>query len=153
VIELVMIALVAQTETATTSSSWIIGGTIGVAVGGGGTAFGFGASVGYAIFNAVIPAVRGVLVIGSGLGGELAGTLTLTLPFSWPVLPFVLGEGGYRWSRFARGGIFGGGGGLFLGNPRRTFGIQVGWIFRRWTIEDAPDVDASGPIFGISAAW
>jgi hypothetical protein len=164
VIALLTIALLAQTETGTIagepapeyrnpSGAWIVGGTIGVAVGGAGTAFVFGASVGYAVFTGVVPGVRGVVIAGRGIGGELAATLTLTPPFSSPILPFALAEGGHRWDPDFRGWIFGGGGGIYVGSPASRFGLQLGWIFRRYAIEDGPDVDASGPIIGVSASF
>jgi hypothetical protein len=164
VIALLTIALLAQTETATVgdepiperrnpAGAWIVGGTIGVAVGDGGTAFVFGASVGYAVFTGVVPGLRGVVVAGRGIGGELAGTLTLTPPFSWPILPFAIAEGGHRWDPDGRGWIYGGGGGIYIGSPASRFGLQLGWIFRRYAIEDRPDVDASGPIIGVSASF
>ena len=156
-------ALLAQAETATIaeeppneyrnpSGAWIVGGTIGAAVGGSGTVFVFGVSVGYAVFTGVVPGVRGVLIAGRGIGGELAATLTLTPPFAWPVLPFVVGEGGYRWDRDVRGFIYGGGGGLYIGAPTNRFGLQLGWIFRRYAIEDGPTVNAGGPIVGVAVA-
>jgi hypothetical protein len=156
-------ALFAQTETGTITEeqppdlrnqggSWIVGGTLGVAVGGSGTAFLVGASVGYAVVTGIVPGVRGVLLAGRGIGGEIAGTLTLSLPFDWSILPFVVGEGGHRWDRDARGWIYGGGGGVYIGSPSQSFGLQLGWIFRRYAIEDGPTVNASGPIVGISVA-
>ena len=157
-------ALLAQVDTGTIAEepppeyrnptgSWIAGGTVGVSVGDGGTVFVLGLSVGYAVITGVVPGVRGVLLVGRGIGGELAGTLTLTPPLAWPVLPFAVGEGGYRWDRDAHGFIYGGGGGLYISGPTNRFGLQVGWIFRRYAIRNGPTVDASGPIVGVSASF
>jgi len=130
----------------------IVGGTIGAAVGGSGTVFVAGVSVGYAVVTGVVPGVRGVVIAGEGIGGEVALMVTLTPPLSWPLVPFVIGEGGYRWDRDFRGWIYGGGGGFYIGGPSRRFGLQVGWIFRRYAIEGFRTVDSSGPIIGVAAA-
>jgi hypothetical protein len=159
VIAVLTLALLAQTETATSTDeyrnpagSWIVGGTIGAAIGGSGTVFVAGVSVGYAVITGVVPAVRGVVIAGEGVGGELAATVTLTPPLSWPVVPFAIGEGGYRWDRDFRGWIYGGGGGFTIGAPSMRFGLQLGWIFRRYAIAGGDTVDASGPIVGLSVA-
>jgi hypothetical protein len=160
---LILSACIAQTETATAaaepppayrnpSGSWIVGGALGVATGGAGTVFGFGVSVGYAVITGVVPGVRGVLIAGRGIGGELAATLTLTPPLDWPIVPFAAGEGGHRWDRDGRGWIYGGGGGVYLGAPSRSFGLQLGWMFRRYAVEGGATVDASGPLLGVAAA-
>lgn len=135
------------------TGSIVFGGIVGAAVGNRGTAFVLGASFGYAVVTGVVPGIRGVAVAGDGFGGELAATLLLTPPLDWPVLPFVVGEGGHRWDRDFSGFIYGGGGGLFIGSPRSRVGLQVGWIVRRFAIHDGPTVDASGPLIGVSASF
>lgn len=135
------------------TGSMVLGGVVGAAVGERGSAFVLGASFGYAVLTGVVPGVRGVAVAGDGFGGEIAATLLLTPPLAWPVLPFLVGEGGHRWDPGSSGYIYGGGGGLFVGSPRSRIGFQLGWIVRRYAIHDGPTIDASGPLIGITASY
>lgn len=129
--------------------SLVVGGAVGIAVGDGKTAVAIGLSVGYAVFTGVLPALRGVLIIDQKVGGELAATLTLTPPLSFVLVPFAHGEVGRRWDGFGEAWLYGGGGGVMLGDPASKLGVQLGWVFRRYAYEKV-SVDGSGPLIAIS---
>ncbi len=129
--------------------SLVIGGAVGVAVGDGKTAVAIGVSVGYAVFTGVLPALRGVLIIDQKIGGEVAATLTLTPPLSFVLVPFAHGEVGRRWDGFGEAWLYGGGGGVMLGDPASKLGVELGWVFRRYAYEKV-SVDGSGPLIALS---
>lgn len=129
--------------------SLVVGGAVGIAVGDGKTAVAIGLSVGYAVFTGVLPALRGVLIIDQKVGGELAATLTLTPPLSFVLVPFAHGEVGRRWDGFGEAWLYGGGGGVMLGDPASKLGVELGWVFRRYAYEKV-SVDGSGPLIAIS---
>lgn len=129
--------------------SLVVGGAVGIAVGDGKTAVAIGLSVGYAVFTGVLPTLRGVLIIDQKVGGELAATLTLTPPLSFVLVPFAHGEVGRRWDGFGEAWLYGGGGGVMLGDPASKLGVQLGWVFRRYAYEKV-SVDGSGPLIAIS---
>jgi len=145
---LILGACVAQPEYRNPAGSVILGGSIGVATGDLETAFNLGVSIGYAVVTGIVPSLRGVLIAGDGVGGELAATLTLSPPIDWPVVPFAVAEGGHRWERYERGWIFGGGGGVLIGWPTRRMSLQLGWIVRRYGIAEGA-VTVMGPLFGV----
>jgi hypothetical protein len=97
-----------------------------------------GASVGYAVFTGVVPGLRGAGFFGDLTGGEIAGTLTLTPPIVFPVVPFVMGEIGHAWQNFNdqsfRGLLAGGGGGIHLGQPTDRFTVRAGVIYRYYDL-------------------
>lgn len=129
--------------------SLVVGGAVGIAVGDGKTAVAIGLSVGYAVFTGVLPALRGVLIIDQKVGGEVAATLTLTPPLSLVLVPFAHGEVGRRWDGFGEAWLYGGGGGVMLGDPASKLGVELGWVFRRYAYEKV-NVDGSGPLIAIS---
>lgn len=133
--------------------TWSVGGTLGLASGPDRTSFVVGANVGYAVLTGVLPGVRGLLVIGDGVGGELAATLTYTPPFTWAVTPFALVEGGRRWLSGLSGWLYGAGVGVYLGDPAAWFNVQLGYIWRQWAVDDGPTVDVSAPIVGLSVRF
>lgn len=124
-------------------------GVLGLAGGSGGASLVIGAGIGYAVFSGVVPGLRGLVVLGSRTGGELAFTLSLTPPFGWSVVPFVVGEAGHRWLDGTQGWIVGVGGGAHIGRPEAVVGVRVGWIWRRYLIKGGPAVDASAPIIAV----
>jgi hypothetical protein len=107
----------------------------------------FGLSAGYAALTGVVPGVRGELLANDrGVGGEVAGTLTLTPPLTWDLTPFVIGELGYHGEGEGFSGyLYGVGGGFYLGDPSSRIALQIGWVWRR-LIVDGADRDISGPI-------
>ncbi len=119
----------------------VVGQKSGIAVGAG---------VGYAVFGGVVPGVRGVVIASDGIGGEVAATLTLSAPFDFYLIPFLIGEVGGRFDPIGQGLLYGGGGGVYIGNPNSTFGLQLGWMFRRIDYGDIGSADASGPIISLS---
>jgi hypothetical protein len=132
------------------------GATLGIGGAlGGQRAFVGGVGVGYAVLTGVLPGVRGLLIAGNDIGGEVAATLTLTPPFESYLTPFVFGEVGGRFEPTGKGFLYGGGGGLYVGNARSAFSLQLGWVFRRIefpatdTLPSAK-VDASGPLVALS---
>lgn len=127
-------------------------GAIGVSVGSEQTLVAIGAGVGYAVVTGVVPGIRGVIIAGDGIGAELAGTLTLTPPLATYLVPFLVGEAGRRFDEFGGAWLYGGGGGLYVGEPASGLGLQVGWMFRRLVYEDVT-LDASGPIISISISF
>lgn len=128
-----------------------LSGTAGVASSREGTSVIIGVGVGYAVFTGVVPGVRGLIISGPpGVGGELAATLTLTPPLSARFTPFVVGEAGRRWEPGLRGWLYGAGGGLYIGRPEASFGLQLGWIFRWIRLDDGRTVRGDGPIVGLS---
>lgn len=123
----------------------------GASVGGSGTQFVLGLGAGYAVFTGVMPGVRGLILVGDGLGGEIATNLTLTPPIESSITPFVVGELGRRFEPFGAGWLYGAGGGIYLGEPAASFAVQLGWMFRRIAFADpVGNVDASGPIVSLS---
>ena len=132
------------------------GATLGIGGAfGGQRAFGGGVGIGYAVLTGVLPGVRGLLIAGGDIGGELAATLTLTPPFESYLTPFAFGEIGGRFEPTGNGFLYGGGGGLYVGNARSVFSLQVGWVFRQISFPAtdtlaAAKVDASGPLLALS---
>lgn len=111
-----------------------------------GTTFFFGLSVGYALLTGVVPGVRGELIANDrGVGGEVAGTLTLTPPLTWDITPFGIAEVGYHGEDNFSGYLWGLGGGIYIGDPSSRLAIQIGWVYRRLIVE-GNDRDISGPI-------
>jgi hypothetical protein len=131
----------------------VTNGILGVATGSGGTSLVVGAGVGYSVVTGVVPGVRGLLVVGQGVGGELALTATLTPPVEWDVTPFVVVEGGRRWLDGATGWLYGAGGGVYIGSPLSRFGFQLGWVWRRFAVSGGPTYDVSTPIGGVSVRF
>jgi len=127
-------------------------GILGISTGSGGTSLVLGVGVGYAVFDGVVPGVRGLAVLGDRLGGELAATLTLTLPVGWYAVPFVTGEGGRRWLDGLAGWIVGAGGGVRIGWPSSRLAFRLGWIWRRFYVQGA-SFDVSAPIVGVQLRW
>ncbi|MCA9552405.1 MAG: hypothetical protein KC933_20390, partial [Myxococcales bacterium] len=130
----------------------VTSGTLGMAIGGNGTSFVLGVGLGYAVVHGVVPGVRGLLVVGHGVGGELALTATLTPPVSWDVTPFLMLEGGRRWLDDLSGWLYGVGGGVYIGNPMSHFGFQLGWVWRRFVVAGTA-YDVSTPIGGVSVRF
>ncbi|MBI4822150.1 MAG: hypothetical protein HY791_38180 [Deltaproteobacteria bacterium] len=129
----------------------VIGATFGVGFGSGRTALAAGLSVGVPPISGVLPGIRGLLIAEDGVGGELALTLALAPPFSASILPFAIGEVGRRFVEdSADAWLFGAGGGLLIGEPSSALNFQLGWMFRRLDFPSG-SLDASGPIFGVSA--
>ena len=132
--------------------SLLLSVVLGAGVGSAGTRFVGGAGVGYAVLTGVVPGVRGLVLAGGGggVGGELAGTLTLSPPMASYITPFVLGEAGRRWQSGPNGWIYGAGAGVFIGEPWATLQLQVGWIWRWLDIDGGPTLTASAPLVGIN---
>jgi len=124
---------------------------VGVDVGGVSTRVGVGAGVGYAVLTGVLPGVRGVLIFGDEMAGELGATLTLSPPITFFLTPFAYGEVGRRFDS-SGAWIVAGGPGLYVGDPRDTFVLQAGWIFRRYLYE-VGGVDGSGPLLALNVKF
>jgi hypothetical protein len=135
------------------TGSIIASGSAGVAVGGPTTIFVVGVGVGYSVIHGVVPGVRGALLAGNDVAGEVAATLLLTPPFEAYVVPFAVAELGGRFQRGAQGLLYGAGGGLYIGEPRSRFGLRAGWMFARIDFGELGAVDASGPLFALSVAF
>lgn len=138
------------------AGSIALSGMFGASFGDSGTRFVFALGVGYAVLTGVVPGVRGLIATGAGdLGGELAATLTLTPPISTSITPFAVGEVGRRFEPDELGGgawMYGAGVGAYLGDPDSRFALQLGWMFRRLSFDDADEpIDASGPLVSIAA--
>ena len=102
---------------------------------GNGVQFGSaGVHFGYAVLTGVVPGVRANVFFGGLSGGQVVGTLWLTPPVSFAVVPFAVGEIGYVWQDIggvtSNGTLFGVGGGLHLGRPTDRLGIRAGAIYR-----------------------
>jgi hypothetical protein len=123
-----------------------------ISVGSESTSIAIGVGVGYAVVTGVVPGVRVVVISNDGLGAELAGTLTLTPPLSLYLVPFVVGEAGRRFLPGGGAWLYGGGGGVYIGEPESRVGLQLGWIFRRLVFENE-SFDSSGPIITISISF
>lgn len=127
-----------------------ISGAVSVAVGNEQTVFGLGIGVGYAVITGVVPGFRALLLVGGDeVAGELATTLTLTPPLATYLVPFVLGEVGRRFDGLGGAWLFGAGGGVYLGEPQAGFGLQLGWIFRKYVYESG-SISGNGPIIAVS---
>ena len=141
------------------AGSLVLSGGLGIGVGGRTTVVSIGAGVGYAPITGILPGVRGRFLASRDVAGELAATLTLTPPLSSYLLPFVFGEAGRRFDSAGGGWLYGGGGGVYLGDADAPFSLQVGWVFRQIEYEDVggedEDVvlDASGPLIALSLAF
>ncbi len=114
-----------------------------------GNQFVVGVGAGYAVLTGVMPGVRGLVLMGDGVGGELVGTLTLTPPLRLYLTPFIMGEAGRRFEPDFSGWLYGAGLGFFLGDPAKSFSLQAGWMIRRFVVADET-LDVSGPILSIS---
>jgi hypothetical protein len=116
-----------------------------------GAAVALGLGFGYAVITGVVPGVRGIMIAsGDGVAGEVMGTLTLTPPLTWSITPFAQGEAGYRGDGDDSGVLYGAGIGAFLGDPGGRVALQLGWIWRRLNTRDDRNIDASGPLLGIT---
>jgi len=118
--------------------------------------FAAGLGLGYAVITGIVPGVRGQVLAGDGpVGGEAAGTLTLTPPISLYLVPFGLGEVGYRWDGDFTGFMWGAGGGLYIGEPTDRFAIQAGYIYREIDTKDpaVPKIKLHGPIIALSFSF
>jgi hypothetical protein len=133
------------------AGSFAFSGGFGLALGNGSSAYALSLGVGYAVLTGVLPGIRGEVISASGVGGEFAGTLTLTPPISLYAVPFVLGEIGQRWDSVGSALFFRAGGGLTLGEPESHFALQLGWSIARYQYP-APvgNVDSNGPLIGIA---
>jgi hypothetical protein len=131
--------------------SLMIQGYGGASFSDQGTRIGLGLGIGYAVVTGVVPGIHGELSTGTeGLGGELSANLTLTPPLSLSLTPFARGEVGHHWvPSFGDGWAYGAGGGIFIGDPASSVAFQLGWMFRRLTI-DGVNYDISGPIIAFS---
>jgi hypothetical protein len=107
----------------------------------------FGAQVGYAVLTGVMPGIRGLIITGDGVAGELAASLTLTPPLALYLVPFAVAEVGRRFDDQGAW-LYGAGLGAYLGEPESRIGLQAGWMFRRLVYETV-SVDASGPIIAL----
>ncbi|MEQ8275871.1 MAG: hypothetical protein RMA76_31310 [Deltaproteobacteria bacterium] len=125
-------------------------GILGVGVGvGGNTTFVVGAGIGYAFITGILVGARGQLIAGDLVGGELAGTLTLTPPLPGTFTPFLLGEFGRRFVEDFTAWFYGIGGGVYLGEPSATVNLQLGYV-HRWFVYGSGTVDVGAPLVGIS---
>ncbi len=111
-------------------------------------AFNLGLSVSYAPILGIVPGARGTAYMGGLTGGEVVGTLRLTPPIKFVIVPYINGEAGWRsWDGFGDGGLFGVGGGLHLGNPAGAFKSRIGYIYRYFNAE--PGFDEHAIVFGV----
>lgn len=124
----------------------------GVAVGDR-TSIILGAGVGYAVLTGVLPGVRGLLIAGNGVGGELATTLTLTPPIPGSFTPFVVGELGRRWDPDVAAWMAGVGGGVYLGEPASSVNLQLGYIHRWFFLPGGGTQTLGAPIVGIAVRF
>ena len=119
----------------------------------GGASFGsevqygsIGVQGGYAVVTGVVPGLRTTFLFGDLSGGEVVGTVWLTPPLSFAVVPFAVLEAGYAWQSFrgadADGAVYGVGGGLHLGRPRDVFNLRAGVIYRYYDFGVQRDVVA-----------
>jgi hypothetical protein len=129
--------------------SFVLSPAFGVAVGSQTTAVAVGVGVGYAVLTGVLPGLRGVMIFGDGVAAELSTNLTLTPPLDFYLVPFLYGELGRRFDEAGGAWLYAGGGGLYVGEPAAPFGVQVGWIFRRY-VYDAVELDGSGLMVGLT---
>lgn len=125
---------------------------LGLEVGNQRTRAAASASFGYAVLDGVVPGLRGMVVFTDPAAGELAPNLFLTIPVDFPVLPFAYGEVGRRFDGAGGAWLLGGGGGLQFGYPRSPFGLQVGWLFRRYFYTDV-SVDGSGLLLAATISF
>lgn len=123
-------------------------GILGVGVGAA-TTFVVGAGFGYAVFTGVMPGVRAQLIAGDFVGGEVAGTLTLTPPLPGTFTPFVIGEVGRRFVEDLSAWFYGVGGGVYLGEPSATVNLQIGYV-HRWFVVEGSTFSVGAPLVGIS---
>jgi hypothetical protein len=130
--------------------SIVLGVSGGASFGRDLSVFSLGAQFGYAVYHGILPGVRGLVFFGDYSGGEAAGTLVLTPPISFQLVPFVMGDAGYRWEEVGNGPIAGVGVGAYIGHPADRLNVQLGWIFRRFWYGDGRSADASGPLVAIS---
>ena len=131
----------------------VTSGILGVATGAGGTSLVVGAGLGYSVVTGVVPGVRGLLVVGNGVGGEVAVTATLTPPVTWDVTPFAVLEAGRRWLDDRSGWLYGAGAGVYIGSPFSKVSFQLGWVWRRFAVSGGPTYDVSTPIGGVSVRF
>ncbi|MCC7386011.1 MAG: hypothetical protein IT384_29455 [Deltaproteobacteria bacterium] len=132
--------------------SVVVLASAGIAIGGESTAVAIGAGVGYALVTGVLPSVRALLIFGDGTAGELSLDLTLTPPIAAPLVPFVQGEVGRRFDGAGGAWILAVGGGVYLGDPRSTLNIALGYAYRRYLYENA-SLNGSGPILAASFSF
>ncbi len=130
--------------------SVVVQGLAGMSSGGGQFSALIGLGLGYAIFTGVVPGIRGALFLGDVFGGEILATATLSPPLEGSVVPFVSGEVGHRWESGLRGLIYGVGGGLFLGDPAGSYGLQLGVMYRVWEWGGPEPLRSLWPIAGLS---
>lgn len=123
-------------------------GILGVGVGSN-TTFVVGAGVGYAFVTGILVGARGQVIAGDLVGGELAGTLTLTPPLPGTFTPFLLGEFGRRFVDDFSAWFYGVGAGVYLGDPSASVNIQLGYV-HRWFVYGSGTVDVGAPLVGIS---
>ncbi len=128
----------------TIAASGILGAGIGST-----TTFIIGAGFGYAVFTGVLPGVRAQLIAGDFVGGEVAGTLTLTPPLPGTFTPFVIGEVGRRFVEDLSAWFYGVGGGVYLGEPSATVNLQIGYV-HRWFVFQGGTYDVGAPLIGVS---
>jgi hypothetical protein len=114
-----------------------------------GTFVAFGLGLGYAVITGVVPGVRGELLYSDGFGAEVAGTLTLTPPLSWSLTPFLIGEAGLHFEDGRQGWLYGGGAGVYLGDPTSRIAVQLGYVWRAIVYENEKQ-DGSGPLLAIA---
>jgi hypothetical protein len=131
------------------TGSLVIKPELRVTVGGDRTVVGIGVGVGYAVITGVLPGVRGMVIIDDEVGGELGLTLTLTPPLDFYLVPFAYGEVGRRFDGLGSAWLYAGGGGLYVGEPASSLGLQAGWIFRRYVYESV-EIDGSGLLVALS---
>jgi hypothetical protein len=115
--------------------SVLLGLTGGLALSSDFTYGSVGAQAGYAIFDGVVPGLRGNIFFGDVGGGEAAATLWLTPPIDFVVVPFVAGELGYAARELDDdtafdGAMYGLGGGVHLGRADEPFALRAGVIYR-----------------------
>lgn len=132
--------------------SVVVLASAGIAIGSESTSVAIGAGVGYALVTGVLPSVRAVLIFGDGTAGELSLDLTLTPPIAAPLVPFVQGEMGRRFDGAGGAWILAVGGGVYLGDPRSTLNIALGYAYRRYLYENV-SLNGSGPILAASFSF
>ncbi len=125
---------------------------LGLEVGNQRTRVAASASFGYAVLDGVVPGLRGMVMPSDPVAGELAPNLFLTIPVDFPVLPFLYGEAGRRFDGSGGAWLLGGGGGLQFGYPRSPFGVQAGWLFRRYFYSNV-SVDGSGLLLAATVSF
>ncbi|MEL7372435.1 MAG: hypothetical protein AAFN74_26160, partial [Myxococcota bacterium] len=113
----------------------ILFGLVGGYTSVNGSSFGTaGVHLGYAALTGVVPGIRGTFFFGDLQGGQVVGTLWLTPPLDWAVVPFAVGEVGYVWQSVngieSNGRLFGAGGGLHVGRRDNAFSLRAGVVYR-----------------------